>query len=74
MYINQLLNTGYGSNHAGVCLSFDATWNHLKNMVQQFHFLARAKQGHWIWIYDNFNINLTVRHEPMSEKVSLVIN
>ena len=28
-----------------------------------------VQQGHWIWIYDNLNVNQTVRHERQGTTV-----
>ena len=32
-------------------------------------YTERVQQGHWIWIYDNLNVNQTVRHERQGTTV-----
>ena len=50
-------------NHGGVCLSYDMTWLYLKKMVDEADYLGQVKKGHWLWIYDNFNLHQIIRHE-----------
>ena len=50
-------------NHAGVCMSYTATWDHLLGLPQQANLLSKIQGGHWIWAYDNLNIHRSTRHE-----------
>ena len=50
-------------NHAGVCMSYTGTWNLLRELIVVADYSERVKHGRWIWIYDNFNIHQTTRHE-----------
>ena len=50
-------------NHAGVCLSYDATLIHMKKMVDKEDYITQVRQGRWLWVYDNFNIHQAIRHE-----------
>ena len=50
-------------NHAGVCLSYDATLIHMKNMVDKEDYMTQVQQGRWLWVYDNFNMHQAIRHE-----------
>ena len=44
-------------NHAGVCLSYDATWLHMSRLVEQEDYHSQLQQGRWLWVYDNFNMH-----------------
>lgn len=50
-------------NHAGVCMSYSATWEHLLFLTQEANFLSKVQTGHWIWAYDNLNVHRVCRHE-----------
>ena len=50
-------------NHGGICMSYDATWQHIRQLIQEAGYTSIVKQGYWIWIYDNFNFNRQIRHE-----------
>ena len=54
-------------NHAGVCMSYTATWNHLRALTQQANLLTKVQSGHWIWAYDNLNIHRPCRHERQGD-------
>ena len=57
-------------NHAGVCMSYTATWDHLLALTQQANLVSKIQSGHWIWAYDNVNIHRTLRHERQGEYYS----
>ena len=50
-------------NHAGVCLSYDATWQYLHQLSCEARYLDVVKSDHWLWIYDNINFHHHVHHE-----------
>ena len=50
-------------NHAGIFLSYNATLMYMKRLVDQADYPAQVKQGRWLWVYDNFNMHQTIRHE-----------
>ena len=50
-------------NHAGVCLSYDATLIHMKKMVDKEDYITQVRQGWWLWVYDNFNMHQAICHE-----------
>ena len=50
-------------NHAGISLSYDMTWIYLKKLIEQANYTGQVKQGRWLWVYDNFNMHQTIRHE-----------
>ena len=50
-------------NHAGVCMSYTATWDHLLAFTQEANLLTKVQTGNWIWAYDNLNIHRVHRHE-----------
>ena len=50
-------------NHAGVCMSYEATWQHIQQLIFEAGYADVVKQGSWIWIYDNLNLMRKVRHE-----------
>ena len=45
------------------CLSYDATWQCLRQLIHEAGYLDMIREGHWIWIYDNLNFSQKVRHE-----------
>lgn len=59
-------------NHAGVCLSYDMTWQYLRKIINEMDVEAKIKSGHWVWAYDNLNIHQRVRHERMGECINHV--
>ena len=50
-------------NHAGVCLSYDGTWQHLLKLTEKARYPEIVQEGHWIWMYDNLNFLQKIRHE-----------
>ena len=58
-------------NHAGVCMSYKATWEHLLSLTQQANVLRKIQTGHWIWAYDNLNVHRITRHERQGEYMYL---
>ena len=56
-------------NHAGVCLSYAATWNYLEQLIECIDYMGQLRQGHWLWIYDNFNIHQAIRHERQGKNL-----
>ena len=44
-------------------MSYTATWDYLRQLTIDANYLEVIRTGHWLWIYDNLNIHLTVRHE-----------
>ena len=50
-------------NHAGMCMSYDMSWVHLKRLTEEAAYMECVKQGRWLWVYDNFNIHQTIQHE-----------
>ena len=50
-------------NHAGICLSYMATWDYLRQLTVEAKYLEAIRDGHWLWVYDNLNIHQSVRHE-----------
>ena len=50
-------------NHAGVCVSYTTAWKYLKKLTVESRYLDIVREEHWIWAYDNLNINLKVHHE-----------
>ena len=57
-------------NHAGICLSYEATWQYLKQLTREANFTDMVKCGHWIWVYDNLNFRQAVRHERSGKLLS----
>ena len=49
-------------NHAGVCLSYDATLIHMKKMVDKEDYITQVRQGRWLWVYDNFKMHQAIHH------------
>ena len=54
-------------NHAGVCMSYSATWEHLLDLTQQANLLSKIQSGHWILAYDNLNVHCSIRHERQGD-------
>ena len=54
-------------NHAGVCVSYTTAWKYLKKLTVESRYLDIVREEHWIWAYDNLNINLKVRHERVGK-------
>ena len=50
-------------NHVGVCHSYDATWQCLRQLTSEARFLEVIKLDHWIWIYNNLNFKQSICHE-----------
>ncbi len=46
----------------GICLSYDATWQHLR-LTDEARFLEVVRDDHWMWVYDNLNLQQAVCHE-----------
>ena len=59
-------------NHAGICLSYEATWQYLKQLTREANFTEMVKCGHWIWVYDNLNFCQAVRHECSGKLLSFL--
>ena len=55
--------------HAGVCMSYTATWDHLLALTQQANLVSKIQSGHWICAYD-INIHRSTRHERQGEYYS----
>ena len=60
-------------NHAGICMSYTATWDHLLALMREADLLAKVQTGHWIWAYDNLNIHRSYRHERQGISIQLSI-
>ena len=54
-------------NHAGVCMTYTATWDHLLALTQQANLTSNVQSGRWIWAYDNLNIHCSTRHQCQGE-------
>ena len=54
---------------AGVCMSYNATWDHLLSLTQQENLLSKIEGGHWIWAYDNPNIHSSTRNECQGKAI-----
>lgn len=50
-------------SHAGVGMSYIATWSYLQKLTQDAEYSKQVMSDHWIWIYDNLNLHQAVRHE-----------
>ena len=44
-------------------MSYQATWQHIRQLTLEAGYTSVVKQGSWIWIYDNLNFNQKVCHE-----------
>lgn len=44
-------------------MSYTATWDYLRQLTVDAHYLEVVRTGHWLWIYDHLNIHLKVHHE-----------
>ena len=60
-------------NHGGICLSYDMTWTYLKRLSEEADYQGQVKEGHWLWVYDNFNYHQTTRHERQGKSFVLFI-
>ena len=38
-------------------------WKYLQQLAAEANYLEVVREGTWLWVYDNFNLNLRVRHE-----------
>ena len=55
-------------NHAGIWMSYDQTWEYLRQLTSEPHYKTMVKNGHWLWVYDNFNLHQKwVRHARKGE-------
>ena len=50
-------------NDAGVCMSYRTSWEYLQKLTNEAEYLKVVRSGHWLWVYDNVNLHLKVRHE-----------
>ena len=50
-------------NNAGVCMSYQRTWDYLRQLTAEAEYLKVIRTGHWLWVYDNVNLHQRVRHE-----------
>ena len=58
--IHQMFNV---LNHAGVCVLYQAAWDYLRQLTAEAGYQVAVTVGHWLWVYDNPNINQPVCHE-----------
>ena len=56
--------------HAGVCMSYTATWDHLLALTQQANLVSEIQSDHWKWAYDKVNIHRSTRHGRQGEYYS----
>ena len=47
----------------GVCTSYTTAWKYLRNLTTEARYLDMIRSGHWIWVYDNLNLQQHIRHE-----------
>lgn len=59
-------------NHAGICLSYNATWIYLTKLIEEADYMGQLKEGQWLWIYDNLNLHQTIRHERQGMNVYIL--
>ena len=50
-------------NHAGVCVSNQTAWKYLQLLTTEARYQEVVRSGHWLWVFDNCNMNQHVRHE-----------
>lgn len=46
----------------------DMTWAYLKRLSEEADYVGQVKEGHWLWVYDNFNYHQTTHHENKVRK------
>ena len=44
-------------------MSYQGTWQYLKQLTAEAEYLKVVRTGHWLWVYDNINVHQKVRHE-----------
>ena len=50
-------------SHAGICLSYTATWKYLLQLTEEAQYAEQVRSSHWLWVLDNVNLHQKVRHE-----------
>ena len=55
-------------------MSYDMTWVHLKRLMMEANYMEKVQEGHWLWIYDNFNMPKTTRHERHSKYMYMCVH
>ena len=58
-------------NHVGVCVSYQAAWDYLRQLTAEAGYQEAVTVGHWLWVYDNLNIHQPVRHEREGKQHTL---
>ena len=44
-------------------MSYNSTWNYLRELTTQAHYTEVIQSGRFLWVYDNLNIHQRVCHE-----------
>ena len=44
-------------------MSYQRSWEYLRQLTAEAELLQVVQNGHWLWVYDNVNLHQTVRHE-----------
>ena len=47
----------------GICMSYSSTWNYVRRLAVEAGHTETIQNGRWLWIYDNLNWHMRVRHE-----------
>ena len=55
-------------NHAGLCVSYATVWKYLKQLTAEARFLEIVREGHWLWVFDNLNVQRHVHHERQGKQ------
>ena len=50
-------------NHGGVCASYVCAWKYLRQLTVEARYQELIQTGHWLWNFDNVNLQQRVRHE-----------
>ena len=60
-------------NYAGICMSYQRSWEYLHQLTTEAKLLEVVRSGYWLWVYDNVNLHQRVRHEREGDVYILYI-
>ena len=52
-----------GHFHTESCWDLRVLLDCMEILETEAKFLEMVQEGHWLWVYDNFNLHQVVRHE-----------
>lgn len=56
-------------NHMGICALYTSIWDYLRQLTTEARYQELVKSGHWMWVYDNLNMQHKVRHEREGKEI-----